>query len=231
MKNVDIQLEIIGPRLKEARESRGMTLEEFYSPITPHFSNFSAIENERRKIGKRLFKDVISYHHISKEFLATGKGDKFTSSRAYRKGDLSYQEPVEGEEVPFYNVSLTDMAEATDQWKENPEYYINFRPFNDCNAYLPVYGDSMFPKFVNGDLIAVKEVANPEVIQWGEAYLIIADERANNMVTVKLLFEHKDPEKLVLRASNPEFKGDTVITKDAVKKLYIIKGKITRNQL
>jgi len=77
----------------------------------------------------------------------------------------------------------------------------------------------------------VREVINKDIIQWGEAYLIITDEYANNITTVKLLFEHNSTSKIVLRASNPNYKGDTILDRNVIKRLFIVKGKITRNQL
>jgi len=44
-----------------------------------------------------------------------------------------------------------------------------------------------------------------------------------------MIFEHGDKSKLILRSSNPNFKGDTIIDKSNITSLYIIKGKITRN--
>jgi hypothetical protein len=70
------------------------------------------------------------------------------------------------------------------------------------------------------------------MIQWGETYLIIGNENTDNIRTIKLVFpDEKNVDKLVLRASNPNFKGDTPISKCDIIALYIVKGKITRNQL
>ena len=231
LENIDFQSEKIGQRLREVRKEKGETVEEFYGPLMKSFSNGSSIENFRRKLGPRLAKDIIEYHHINPVYLATGEGEKFLAVRTYRKGGIRAKSQVEITDVPFYNMTLAEFAQEDTIWKETPEYYINFRPFNDCSAYLPVYGDSMYPRYASGEIIAVREIVNPDVIQWGEAYLVITDERANNMATVKLLFQHLDSGKIILRASNPEYRGDTVIERNAIRKLYIIKGKITRNQL
>ena len=134
--------------------------------------------------------------------------------------------------VPFYNIDVTaTIIRSFNDVEEAPEFYVDFKPFNDCTAYLPVYGDSMYPTFASGEILAVKKLDNLEVILWGEAYLIITSELANNMKTVKLLFPHTDDDKIILRAANPSFKGDTVISKESILSLYIIKGKITRKQM
>lgn len=226
----DNQRENFGPRLKEIRLAKKMTLQEFYGVIAKHVNNFSPIENGARKIGKRLSEEVIRHYHINEDWLATGTGNMFTYEEldtgclAGRKG------PTEG--VPFININPSEIsAGGFNLLREKPEYYVNFRPFNDCDAYLPVYGDSMYPKYASGEIIAVREVINKDIIQWGEAYLVIADEYANNITTVKLLFEHNSNNKIVLRASNPNYKGDTILERNAIKRLFLVKGKITRNQL
>lgn len=203
-----------------------MTIDQFYGPITSHTSNCSAIENGKRAIGKRLSKDITSYYQINELWLQTGKGEMFS----YSAPDTPAEAVHEG--VPFFNVNLGEISlESTNLFNEPPEYYVNFRPFNDCDAYLPIYGDSMYPKYASGEVIVIREILNYEVIQWGEAYLVVTDHHANNITTVKLLFEHPDANKIILRASNPNFKGDTVVDKKFIKRLYIVKGKITRHQL
>jgi len=69
------------------------------------------------------------------------------------------------------------------------------------------------------------------VILWGEAYLIVTNELANNLVTLKLVFAHSNDDKFILRAANPDYGGDIVIDRKAITKLFIVKGKITRYQL
>ena len=226
----DNQRENFGPRLKEIRISKKMTLLEFYGPIAKHVNNFSPIENGLRKIGKRLAEDVMEHYHINEEWLITGIGNIYTDKEFWTPSATGEDDSIGG--VPFININPSEISSGEfNLLREKPEYYVNFRPFNDCDAYLPIYGDSMYPKYASGEIIAVREVANKDIIQWGEAYLIIANEHANNITTVKLLFEHTTINKIVLRASNPNYKGDTVLEKNAIKRLFIVKGKITRNQL
>src|SRR5690606_19421357 len=230
--SIDLQSEKIRPRLKEVRKSLGMTVEEFYGPLMKAFNNGSSIENNKRKLGKRLAKDIIEYYNINPVYLNTGEGDKILSA-CPRKQPHRPTVPLSADEnVPYYDLNIMELSQAVDIFNESaPEYYVTFRPFNDCTAYLPVVGDSMYPRFINGEIIAVKEITNPDVILWGEAYLVVTDERSNSMVTIKLLHQHRDQSKIILRGCNPEYKGDTVIDKTSIVKLYLIKGKITRNQL
>lgn len=138
-----------------------------------------------------------------------------------------------GKGVPYY-----DDIEATGgiisqniNTPEIPTFYIDYEHFNDCTAYIPVVGDSMYPNYCSGEIIAVKRIYNPNIIQWGETYFVVTNENSNSLRTIKQIHYHEDESKLILRASNPNFKGDTVIDKVDIISLFIIKGKIKRNQL
>ncbi|GAA4196428.1 hypothetical protein GCM10022289_02160 [Pedobacter jeongneungensis] len=157
---------------------------------------------------------------VNLTWFETGTGEPFFKKKP------GVSESKEG--VPYFDMSLSDAKDLIVQ-EERAEYLVNYLPFNDCTAYLPVYGDSMYPKYAAGEIIAVKEIINLEILQWGEAYVVMTDEESNSLRTIKLIFQHPDNAKLILRSSNPDFTGDTVIDKKNIQSLYIIKGKITRN--
>lgn len=189
--------------------------------------SLSSIESGKHPVSALLLYKLQDKFRVNRNWIETGKGDMFLGEDA---DVLSLPEADAG--VPYYNIDLSEtVVNDLSTMDKDPEYYVNFPPFNDCTAYLPVFGDSMVPKYASGELIAVKEIPNKDIIQWGEAYLVITDRRANNMRTVKLLFEHEDGKKIILRSSNPDFKGDMVIDRKSIRSLYIVKGKIARNLL
>lgn len=168
-------------------------------------------------------KDRLEYQYgINREWLTTGIGEPLL-----KRGPI-VTDTKEG--VPFYDLSITDSRlENVMITEEEVEYFVNYKPFNDCTAYLPVFGDSMYPKYASGEIIAVKAITNFDVLQWGEAYVVITDASTNGIRSIKNIHEHTDRNKLILRSSNPNFRGDTVIEKKNISSLFIIKGKITRN--
>jgi DNA-binding XRE family transcriptional regulator len=132
--------------------------------------------------------------------------------------------------VPYFDIDVTShITHSFNDVHETPSFYVDYKPFNDCAAYVNNYGDSMFPKYKNGERLAVKQIFNLDVINWGETYLIITNENANDLKTVKDIHPHKDLDKIILRASNPAYAGDTVINKEDVLSLFAIKGKISQN--
>jgi phage repressor protein C with HTH and peptisase S24 domain len=168
-------------------------------------------------------KDRLEYEfNVNREWLTTGIGEPFL-----KKASIVV-ETKEG--VPYYDISISDSRlEDLLMKEEEVEYLVNYKPFNDCTAYLPVFGDSMYPRYASGEIIAVKAISNFDVLQWGEAYVVMTDTATNSIRSIKNVHEHQDPTKLILRSSNPNFRGDTVIEKKNITSMFIIKGKITRS--
>jgi phage repressor protein C with HTH and peptisase S24 domain len=201
--------------------------EEIAEKIGVNASYLSQVVTGNKPLSQKLIKNLCNtYEKVNSIWILEGLGSMIISATEEEK----INEPVQG--VPYYDIDIAaSITESFNDVKELPEFYVDFKPFNDCSAYLPIWGDSMYPTYASGEIIAVKKLLNRDVIQWGEAHLVITNAESNNMKTVKLLFQHDEEDKIILRASNPNFKGDTVISKDSILSLYIIKGKITRKQL
>ena len=179
--------------------------------------------------------DVIN--DISKEFddlninwLITGEGEMLKENVGETSLEIVYDNP---RGVPYFeNIEATgSILSLYNDYPEVPTFYINYPHFDDCTAYVPVVGDSMFPMYSSGEIIAVKKVDNTDILLWGEAYLVVTNGNANSLRTVKLVHQHEDDSKIILRASNPNYRGDTVLNKADVISMFIVKGRIRRNQL
>lgn len=161
---------------------------------------------------------------INPEFIITGEGE-------VSKDDSKL--PVRSEEgVPYYGINVTaTITESFSDIPEMPSYRINIPYLNDCTAAFPVYGDSMLPTYCPGDTVVVKEVKNKESMLWGEVYLVITNSNCDNLRTIKKVYISEDRTKFILRATNPEFAGDTIVPCEDVVRLFLVKGKISRSQL
>lgn len=214
-------------RLKQLMELLGFkTQRAFAHALGLKQGSISDVMRRKDNMGvsNAIKKILESTFNVNREWLTYGIGEPILKQAPL------VRDPKEG--IPFYNVDPTDVdLESLIVNEEVVEYYVNYKPFNDCSAYLPVFGDSMYPRYAAGEIVAVKAITNFNVLQWGEAYLVITDDFTNKIRSIKNVHEHPDSNKLVLRSSNPNFKGDTVIDKKNIKEMYIIKGKITRNSI
>ena len=181
-------------------------------------------------IGKSVIEQILNtFPEAGHAWLLTGEGEMLKKTEV----KLITSETLNGG-VPYYeNIDVSGgIIPMFNDTKETPTFFINYPHFNDCTAYLPVVGDSMYPKYASGEIIAVKQIFNLDMIQWGEAYLIVGNENTDGLRTIKLIHPNlEDDSRIILRASNPNFKGDTPIYKKDIISIFIVKGKITRNQM
>lgn len=169
------------------------------------------VENPQRKTRETLIKFALDY------------------TSTIQNNTKSYANEKE-KKVPYYDIDVTsNITGSFSDIVEEPSFYVDYQPFNDCTAYVNNYGDSMYPKYKNGERLAVKQITNFDVLNWGETYLVITNGNANDLKTVKDVHPHDDFDKVILRASNPAYKGDTPINKEDIIAMFAIKGKISQN--
>ena len=95
--------------------------------------------------------------------------------------------------VPYYN--LTHMAlikRGLSDIKEEPEFYVDAAPMNDCTAYIPIRGKSMLPDLSSDMIVGIVRITDYSLIQWGEAHLVIADTGLGSIKTVKNVYQMPD---------------------------------------
>lgn len=184
------------------------------------------IQNGKTKnISAKMADKIISaFPEIDRSWLLTGEGNmlKPMGTVFVKKSDG----------IPFYDMDVTaGITESFADVREEVQYYINYPPLNDCDAAFPVYGDSMEPDFYAGDVVLVREIRNVDSMLWGEPYLIITDAACDNLRTIKNVYLSEDRRSFILRATNPKYSGDTIVPRDNVLKIFLVKGKVARRQL
>ena len=124
--------------------------------------------------------------------------------------------------VPYYNVDFRlgfDIINS-DQ-TANPDYMIDFEPYNKCDCWCNARGDSMSPTIANGDVIALKEVKDPNsFLVNGEIYAIVT---TNDLRTIKRVRDNGNTITLV--SDNKEYPEQT-IGKELLFKVYRVMGSI-----
>lgn len=201
------------------------TKKEFAECIGFDKTNLSSAFNGSEKyLTDNLFNKVAdTFPQFDRVWLLTGEGemlirpeDKITEKRG----------------IPFYDINVTaSIAESFNDIPDVSQYLISYPPLNDCCAAFPVYGESMEPDFFAGEVVLVKEITNVDSMLWGEPYLVITNANCDNLRTIKNVYLSEDRCKFILRATNPRFSGDTIIDRNDVLKIFLIKGKINRRQL
>lgn len=124
--------------------------------------------------------------------------------------------------VPYYNVDFAmgyDMLE-NDQ-TVNPDYMIDFAPYNKCQAWFNATGNSMYPTIASGDKIAIKEIHDPKsCLISGEIYAIVT---TNELRTIKRVRDNGDT--ITLIPDNKDYPEQT-ISKDLILKVFKVMGSV-----
>lgn len=210
-------MSIVGENIKRLREARNLTQEQLAAKSGVKRTSITTYETTEHQPSIETAKKLCRVFGISVE-------DLFTSDLAIKK--IKVTEGQERHPKPIYNVEGTAGALVVFQ-QEKPEFiegYIDIPQFQDCDFYIKVFGNSMYPKYCNGDLVACRELKDRNIIPYGEAYLIITQEHR----MIKYIDGSKNGKELVLRSEHPDFKPFPLNRKDILF-LYVIKGKITRN--
>lgn len=84
-------------------------------------------------------------------------------------------------------------------------------------------GDSMYPRYSNGELLAIKVLRDPTFFQWGKVYVL----STNQGCVVKRLFpDPSDDMAIICHSENSEMFPDYKITKDDILGVAIVVGHI-----
>lgn len=88
---------------------------------------------------------------------------------------------------------------------------------------IRVEGDSMYPRYHNGEILAVKTIKDPTFFQWGKVYVL----STNQGCIVKRLFpDPTDDNAIVCHSENTQLYPDYRITKDDIFDVGVVVGHI-----
>ncbi|WP_233881835.1 XRE family transcriptional regulator [Tenacibaculum piscium] len=219
--------------LKEYIESKGLSqsdLAEMIDSSQQAVSDFLSSDGKPRLETKKKYFELVGGFEDFYKQKTSNNNHLLKTKDQINISATNEQETFKG--VPAYGVEVTShVTTSFSDIPESPEFYVDYKPFNDCTCYVINYGDSMHPEYKSGERLAVKQIFNLDVICWGEAYLVVTNGNANDLRGVKRVHFHKDLSKVILRSSNPLYAGDMVINKEDIISMYIVKGKISQNSI
>jgi phage repressor protein C with HTH and peptisase S24 domain len=159
---------------------------------------------------------------VRKSWLVDGEGQKYRLPEEVLEtipARRSYDVHVG---VPYYNVDFRlGFDLMVNSQTVNPDYMIDFEPYNNCDCWCNARGDSMAPTIANGDVIALKEVMDPKsCLINDEIYAIVT---TNDLRTIKRIKDNGDTVTLI--PDNKDYSEQT-IGKDMLFKVYRVMGSL-----
>lgn len=213
-------------RIKQLMNSLGIKQAVFAERIGVDPSNFSKHLNGKLPLSENLYNKIVVNLGVSKEWLMTGEGEMWSQAQASNQlstitvpaGKISLNNS-RGAYVYDLDVTAGGMTRERMFADEQIVGTINMPAVHPDCCIVRVSGDSMSPVIGNGDLIAIREVHNPNLIFWGQIYVVVLDDYR----MVKYIRRHSDPQQVILRSENEQY-DDIEVARDDIRSLFLVEN-------
>jgi phage repressor protein C with HTH and peptisase S24 domain len=212
--------------LSSLKKSSIKTEKEFGEIIGEDKKGISDLKHGRKKLRVEHIEAIKqAFPEINTTWLLSGEGSMYHGQEQDNLVTIPVTESSQ-RGIAYYNFEVS--AGPIEMFHDDKEVAerIFIPGFNDCDMAINVWGDSMYPHYVAGDIILAKQIHDKSIILYGEAYLIITKE----LRVLKIIKKHEDPSKVILRSANDNY-DDVDLERDKILNLYLVKGKVKRNAI
>ena len=215
----------IKERIKQFAESKGIPVYKFEQEAG--LSN-GYVNSIRKGIGnEKLLLILRAFPEIRRDWLLFGEGEMLSTGNAAPAEETAEHSQLipapPGKGIPLS--PLPAMAgflkgEADIDRNDIEWYYVP--AFSDCTFLIRVKGDSMYPRYLSGDIVACREVHDTGTFfQWGKAYVLDTDQG----VVLKRVRRSERPDHILCVSDNPDYEPfDVPVT--SIYHLAIVRGLI-----
>lgn len=181
----------------------------------------SNIENGITDVSTEILQDFVIHYgdKINVNYIIKGEQPMLTDKQeSEHKPIISYSSGV-----PYYNVDFIGGFDLIlNNQTINPEYYIQFKPYDKATCWCNITGHSMEPEINHGDIIALREITDASFLPYGEIYAIVT---TNDMRTVKRIGPSSSPNNYALIPTNksPEY-GIQELPKNKILRIFEVMG-------
>lgn len=162
-------MDTLGKRLKDARESAGITQAELAKRVHVNQSIIGSLESGHRKASSYIpaIADALGVNAL---WLSAGKGNRAAFGMLFNRPEIlphdnvSEKVPLRGRVPLISYVAAGNWSEAVDNFAPNDaEEWVSTTIHVGQHTYaLRVQGDSMEPRFPDGAIIIVEPEADPK---------------------------------------------------------------------
>ncbi len=214
-------------RIKHLIEREGNTQSEFAKRISTDPSNFSKHMTGKLPINDSLINKIVVNLGISKEWLTKGIGEAYppvingihSHIRTVTLPSEAISQAHNGAKVYGLDVTAGNLARDRMFTDDLIIGSIDVPSINPDCSIVKVSGDSMKPIINNGDMIAIREIKNPDLIFWGQIYVVLLEDYR----MVKYVRKHENPNRVILRSENVAY-DDIEIEKRDICDLFIVEN-------
>lgn len=211
-------------RINELIEESGLKKSRFAVEVGINASNFGKKLEGKLGFSNMDFKLISKKTNVRIGWLTTGEGQKFKAPEEFIEQAKRDSMPTRTYDahtgVPFYNTQFElgfDLMDIDN--RTNPDYMIDFQPYNKADCWCTSKGNSMHPTISGGDIIALKRIDDFHILMNNEIYGIIT---VNGLRTIKRVKDNGDT--LTLIPDNKDGYDEQVIEKKDVMHVFQVLG-------
>lgn len=211
-------------RLKAARVKSGLSQEELAVKMGVNQAYVGNLESSKGFSLKKA-RQIAEFLGADGDHIYFGEG-KYGNEKVINAKNPTVNN--EGKGRPYYDLDFIGGFDLmVNNQSTNPDYYIDFAPFNDVDFWVNVSGKSMGPLIAHGDIIGLKKVDDwKRFLLEGEIYAVVTD---NGFRTIKMIGQGPDNDHYMLIPYNKG--GDynpQPIPKDVITHVFRVKGAIKK---
>lgn len=179
---------------------------------------------EGRDLSDRVIEQILNYFpDINRSWLLYGSGDMLISEERVQSSENLPDRRVKLLPLLPFSAVAGYMAGGNDIDAFRSDEAVSVPDFSERGAdcTIRVDGDSMYPRYSNGEILAIRIIKDPTFFQWGKVYVL----STNQGCVVKILLpDPKDPERIVCRSVDSERYPDYSISMSDVFGVAIVVG-------
>lgn len=218
----------IGSRISKILIDKGITQYRLSKDIGISPSSIANYINGETKPDISKLKQICEYLGITIEELTDGtKYEKSYKLSARRVNEQAESKISEGKIIRYYDIEASATPTEMYDLSSNIKYRDIVVPgFSDCEIAVNVWGDSMEPILHSGEIVLMKEWKE-RFIEFGQIYMIVT---TGSHRMIKYVRPGKKPETISCESEN-DYYSPVEIEKEDILKMYLVKGRISRNAI
>ncbi len=214
----------INKRVKEVQIYSGLNQRDFAERIGVSNTTVNEVLNNKKGAGLNVIQGIAyAFSDISNDWLLTGIGS-LLKDKPLVGNSQKFEKPLVT--VPYFpDINVSAGLDFLTDNELNNSIPICI-PNLDVQAFINVFGDSMYPKYCSGQIIGIKEVRS-EYVVYGHAYVI---QMGNGEAYLKYIHKGKDSQHWQLASENQQYEPrEFHLSK--IHKIFVIKAVISKTTM
>ena len=203
------------------KEKKVSDKRDFATKLGISASMITEISKGRSSVGTSAIQNIVLQFNINANWLLTGEGEMLQGENG-RKVETAHQVPEGSDEgIPLLPISAMAGAftgEVTVMEYECERYVIP--AFRGADFMIRVTGDSMFPTYRSGDLVACQRVPLEDLFfQWNKVYVLDTVQGP----LIKRIKRGTDPDHILIVSDNTDY-DPYEITRNQFNGVALVRG-------